>query len=130
VKIFEHAAARTGLRDHEAAAAGFHPVTVQSEADDHKAYYPGSHRITMRFTGDRSTGRLLGAQLFGHKHAGRRQVCRGVPVPPVHAPPYSGVYFWDARNVLTNCCSRGSAGEVRRSWNPHEVATIGAGSPG
>jgi NADPH-dependent 2,4-dienoyl-CoA reductase/sulfur reductase-like enzyme len=69
VKIFDQAAARTGLRDHEAAAAGFDPVTVSSEADDHKAYYPGSHRITMRFTGDRRTGRLLGVQLFGHRHA-------------------------------------------------------------
>ena len=69
VKIFDQAAARTGLRDHEAAAAGYDPVTVQSGADDHKAYYPGSHRITMRFTGDRATGQLLGAQLFGHRHA-------------------------------------------------------------
>ena len=69
VKIFDLAAARTGLRDHEAAAAGCDPVTVQSEADDHKAYYPGSHRITMRITGDRATGRLLGVQLFGHRHA-------------------------------------------------------------
>jgi NADPH-dependent 2,4-dienoyl-CoA reductase/sulfur reductase-like enzyme len=69
VKIFEQAAARTGLRDHEAVAAGFDPVTVESEADDHKAYYPGSHRITMRFTGDRGTGQLLGVQLFGHRHA-------------------------------------------------------------
>ena len=69
VKIFDQAAARTGLRDHEAAAAGFDPVTVASEADDHKAYYPGSHRIAMRFTGDRHTGRLLGVQLFGHRHA-------------------------------------------------------------
>jgi NADPH-dependent 2,4-dienoyl-CoA reductase/sulfur reductase-like enzyme len=69
VKIFDQAAARTGLRDHEATAAGFDPVTIQSEADDHKAYYPGSHRITMRFTGDRGTGRLLGVQLFGHRHA-------------------------------------------------------------
>jgi NADPH-dependent 2,4-dienoyl-CoA reductase/sulfur reductase-like enzyme len=69
VKIFDHAAARTGLRDHEAAPAGFDPVTVGSEADDHKAYYPGSHRITMRVTGDRATGRLLGMQLFGHRHA-------------------------------------------------------------
>ena len=69
VKIFDQAAARTGLRDHEAAAAGFDPVTVQSEADDHKAYYPGSHRIAMRFTGDRASGRLLGVQLFGHRHA-------------------------------------------------------------
>ena len=69
VKIFDQAAARTGLRDHEAAPAGFDPITVGSEADDHKAYYPGSHRITMRVTGDRATGRLLGMQLFGHRHA-------------------------------------------------------------
>jgi NADPH-dependent 2,4-dienoyl-CoA reductase/sulfur reductase-like enzyme len=69
VKIFDQAAARTGLRDHEAAAAGFDPVTVEAQADDHKAYYPGSHRITMRVTGDRATGRLLGLQLFGHKNA-------------------------------------------------------------
>ena len=69
VKIFDQAAARTGLRDHEAAPAGFDPVTVESVADDHKAYYPGSHRITMRVTGDRATGRLLGVQLFGHRHA-------------------------------------------------------------
>jgi NADPH-dependent 2,4-dienoyl-CoA reductase/sulfur reductase-like enzyme len=69
VKIFDQAAARTGLRDHEAADAGFDPVTTESQADDHKAYYPGSHRITIRVTGDRTTGRLLGMQLFGHKDA-------------------------------------------------------------
>jgi NADPH-dependent 2,4-dienoyl-CoA reductase/sulfur reductase-like enzyme len=69
VKIFDQAAARTGLRDHEATPAGFDPVTVGSQADDHKAYYPGSHRIAMCITGDRATGRLLGAQLFGHKNA-------------------------------------------------------------
>jgi len=69
VKVFDMAVARTGLRDHEALAAGFDPVTVGHEADDHKAYYPGSHRIHMRFTGDRATGRLLGVQLFGHKNA-------------------------------------------------------------
>src|SRR5712691_491452 len=69
VKIFDHAAARTGLKDNEARAAGYDPVTITAEADDHKAYYPGSHRIHMRLTGDRVTGRLLGVQLFGHKHA-------------------------------------------------------------
>ncbi len=69
VKVFDQVAARTGLRDHEATAAGFDPLTVESEADDHKAYYPGSHRIRMRCTGDRKTGRLLGFQLVGHRHA-------------------------------------------------------------
>ena len=69
VKIFDQAAARTGLRDHEAVTAGFEPLTVESEADDHKAYYPGSHRIHTRVTGDRTSGRLLGVQLFGHRHS-------------------------------------------------------------
>jgi NADPH-dependent 2,4-dienoyl-CoA reductase/sulfur reductase-like enzyme len=69
VKIFDHAAARTGLRDWEASAAGYQPLTIAAQADDHKAYYPGSHRIAMRVTGDRVTGRLLGMQLFGHRHA-------------------------------------------------------------
>ncbi len=69
VKIFDHAVARTGLRDHEAEAGGFDPFTVAAEADDHKAYYPGSHRIAMRYTGDRSSGRLLGVQLFGHRQS-------------------------------------------------------------
>jgi len=69
VKVFDQAVARTGLRDHEAVGAGFDPVTISAEADDHKAYYPGSHRIRMRVSGDRKTGRLLGLQLYGHKHA-------------------------------------------------------------
>lgn len=69
VKIFDMAAARTGLRDVEAIGAGFDPFTITAEADDHKAYYPGAHRIVMRWTGDRRTGRLLGVQLFGHRDA-------------------------------------------------------------
>jgi NADPH-dependent 2,4-dienoyl-CoA reductase/sulfur reductase-like enzyme len=69
VKVFDQVASRTGLRQHEAVTAGFDPLTAQSEADDHKAYYPGSHRISMRYTGDRTSGRLLGLQLLGHRHA-------------------------------------------------------------
>jgi NADPH-dependent 2,4-dienoyl-CoA reductase/sulfur reductase-like enzyme len=78
VKIFDHAVARTGLRDHEARPAGFDPVTYPFEADDHKAYYPGSHRIAMRYTGDRASGRLLGVQLFGHRHA---EIAKRVDIP-------------------------------------------------
>ena len=76
VKVFDLVAARTGLRDHEAAAAGFDPVTVPAEADDHKAYYPGSHKIAMRYTGDRRTGQLLGVQLVGHLQLRDRQANR------------------------------------------------------
>jgi NADPH-dependent 2,4-dienoyl-CoA reductase/sulfur reductase-like enzyme len=65
VKVFDLVAARTGLRQHEAVPAGFTPATSQSSPDDHKAYYPTAHPITIRLTGDTSTGRLLGAQLVG-----------------------------------------------------------------
>ena len=66
VKVFELVAARTGVRDPEAQTAGFEPLTVASQANDHTAYYPGSHPIAMRYTGDPHTGRLLGLQLVGH----------------------------------------------------------------
>ena len=65
VKVFDLVIARTGLRDHEAQAVGFLPLTVASQADDHKAYYPGSHPIQMRYTADQQDGRLLGLQLVG-----------------------------------------------------------------
>jgi NADPH-dependent 2,4-dienoyl-CoA reductase/sulfur reductase-like enzyme len=69
VKVFDLAIARTGLRDHEAADAGYAPLTVGSVADDHKTYYPGAHPISLRVTGDRNTGHLLGMQLVGHRDA-------------------------------------------------------------
>jgi NADPH-dependent 2,4-dienoyl-CoA reductase/sulfur reductase-like enzyme len=78
VKVFDLVAARTGLRDHEATAGGFDPVSVTSQADDHKAYYPGSHPITMRYTGDRQTGRLLGVQLIGHL---RSEIAKRIDTP-------------------------------------------------
>ena len=65
VKVFDLVAARTGLREHEAVAAGFTPVSTTATPDDHKAYYPGAQPITIRITGDADTGRLLGAQLIG-----------------------------------------------------------------
>jgi NADPH-dependent 2,4-dienoyl-CoA reductase/sulfur reductase-like enzyme len=78
VKVFELAVARTGLRDHEAAQAGFNPLTVGSTQFDHKAYYPGAHQLHLRLTGDRQTGRLLGAQLVGHQDA---EVAKRVDIP-------------------------------------------------
>ncbi len=71
VKVFDLVAARTGLREHEAFAAdrGWTPVTSQSSPDDHKAYYPGATPIHIRITGDQDSGRLLGAQLIGHRSA-------------------------------------------------------------
>jgi NADPH-dependent 2,4-dienoyl-CoA reductase/sulfur reductase-like enzyme len=78
VKVFDLAVARTGLSDAEAAAAGFDPVTVGSVQFDHKAYYPGAHQLHLRITGDRVTGRLLGAQLLGHHDA---EIAKRIDIP-------------------------------------------------
>ena len=78
VKVFELAVARTGLRDQEAAAAGFDSLTVESTQFDHKAYYPGAHQLHIRITGDRTSGQLLGAQLVGHHDA---EVAKRIDIP-------------------------------------------------
>jgi NADPH-dependent 2,4-dienoyl-CoA reductase/sulfur reductase-like enzyme len=70
VKVFGLAVARTGLRDRDGSEAGFEPSTTSFETWDHKAYYPGATRMTIRTTGDRRDGRLLGAQIVGD-HCGQ-----------------------------------------------------------
>lgn len=69
VKIFELAAARTGLRDSEAQHAGINSVTVEMDTWDHKVYYPGAHKLRISITGEAQTGSLLGAQIVGHHQA-------------------------------------------------------------
>lgn len=67
VKIFDLVVARTGLRDEEAKDVGFNPLTVELETYDHKIYYPGAKKLTIGLTGDRTTRRLLGAQIIGKR---------------------------------------------------------------
>jgi Arsenical resistance operon protein ArsD/Pyridine nucleotide-disulphide oxidoreductase len=45
VKVFDLVIAGTGLRETAARAEGFEALTVQTVADDHKAYYPGRARV-------------------------------------------------------------------------------------
>jgi NADPH-dependent 2,4-dienoyl-CoA reductase/sulfur reductase-like enzyme len=65
VRLFDLVAARTGLHDADARAAGLAPLSVDSEHWDHKVYYPGAKRMLIRITGEADTGRLLGAQIIG-----------------------------------------------------------------
>jgi NADPH-dependent 2,4-dienoyl-CoA reductase/sulfur reductase-like enzyme len=69
VKIFDRVVGRTGLRDGEAIAAGLDPITVEFETWDHKAYCPGAQKLWIRLTGERGSGRLLGAQMLGHRQS-------------------------------------------------------------
>ncbi len=65
IKVFNLVIGRTGFRDGEASRYGYTPRTVSTTTWDHKAYYPGATELYLRVTGDRTTGRLLGAQLIG-----------------------------------------------------------------
>jgi NADPH-dependent 2,4-dienoyl-CoA reductase/sulfur reductase-like enzyme len=108
VRVFDLAVGRTGLRDHEAAEAGFEPLTVASVAPDHVVYYPGAHPLHQSVTGDRTTGRLLGFQIAGHRLAqvpkrldiAATALHHGASVDGIsdldlsYAPPFAGP--WDA----------------------------------
>ena len=65
VKIFDKVVARTGLNEKETRDAGFDPATADFETWDHKVYYPSASKLHIRVAADRTTGRLLGAQMIG-----------------------------------------------------------------
>jgi NADPH-dependent 2,4-dienoyl-CoA reductase/sulfur reductase-like enzyme len=65
VKLFDHVVAGTGLWEEDAKQYGFDPVAVEFTTYDHKVYYPGATEMVVRIVGDRSSGALLGDQIFG-----------------------------------------------------------------
>jgi len=71
-KVFDLQVARTGLTASEASNCGFTPaeilVTTRSRAHAH----PGSTPIKVYMVGDRSSGRLLGAQMLGREGVAHR----------------------------------------------------------
>jgi NADPH-dependent 2,4-dienoyl-CoA reductase/sulfur reductase-like enzyme len=130
VKVFELAVARTGLRDPDAREAGFDPVTVGSVEFDHKAYYPGAHQLHLRITGDRTSGRLLGAQLLGDQRA---QVAKRIDIAATalfhhmtveglsdldlsYTPPFGSP--WDAVQMAAQTWTRQTQG-----WQPTQAAS-------
>jgi NADPH-dependent 2,4-dienoyl-CoA reductase/sulfur reductase-like enzyme len=136
VKVFELAVARTGLRDAEATAAGLDPVTVGSVEYDHKAYYPGAHQLQMRITGDRTTGRLLGAQLLGDQRA---QVAKRIDIPATalfhhmtvaglseldlsYTPPFGSP--WDAVQMVAQTWTRQTRGSQPTQAASHKARLL------
>ncbi|MFY1690143.1 FAD-dependent oxidoreductase [Plantactinospora sp. WMMB782] len=63
---------RTGLREDEAAAAGFEFVVVRVESTNRAGYYPGAEPMTVKLIAERRSGRLLGAQIVGRSEAAKR----------------------------------------------------------
>ncbi|MGQ0824396.1 MAG: FAD-dependent oxidoreductase [Actinomycetota bacterium] len=71
-KVCAYEVARTGLTEKEAREAGFESVSATIESTTRAGYFPGSQPITVKFVAERSTLRLLGAQIIGREGAAKR----------------------------------------------------------
>ncbi len=72
VKVFDLAAAKTGLSEREAAQHGFSPVVSYVLDGHHAGYYPGARLLRLKLVADRDSGRLLGAQAVGEEGIDKR----------------------------------------------------------
>ncbi len=71
-KVFDLEVARTGLSTAEAQEAGFDPVSVTIRTNSRAHAHPGATDIWVQMTGDKKSGRLIGAQMAGREGAAHR----------------------------------------------------------
>ena len=97
--------ARTGLKEDEAADAGFETVSANVDSTTRAGYFPGAAPIKTKMIVERRSGRLLGAQIIGKEGAAKRidaiamalwnemTVDQMMHVDLSYAPPFAPV--WD-----------------------------------
>jgi NADPH-dependent 2,4-dienoyl-CoA reductase/sulfur reductase-like enzyme len=119
-KICSLEVARTGLREAEAARAGFRFVSTVVESTTRAGYYPGARAITTKLIAEKRSGRLLGAQIVGQEGAAKRidvlatAVWNEMTVEEIsgldlsYAPPFAPV--WDPVLIA-----------ARKSWDAVEL---------
>lgn len=112
LKLFGLAAARTGLLDIEAEAEGFHPLSVEVTADDHKAYYPGAVPLRIRLTGDRRTHRLLSIQIVGPYGA---EISKRIDIA-------AALLFWDGLVERLVELDLSYSPPLSSPWDPIQIA--------
>ena len=108
-KICDTEVARTGLNEREARDAGFDFSTSTVEPTTRAGYYPGAKRITVKIVVERTSNRLLGAQIVGKEGAAKRidvlatAIWNDMTVDEIaqldlgYAPPFSPL--WDPVQV-------------------------------
>jgi NADPH-dependent 2,4-dienoyl-CoA reductase/sulfur reductase-like enzyme len=113
--------ARTGLRERDAARAGFACVTVTVHSTTRAGYFPGTQKMTVKMIAERLTGRLLGVQIVGYEGSAKRidtaatalwnrmTVEDMTALDLAYAPPFAPV--WDPILVA----ARQAAAAVRRA---------------
>ena len=101
IKLFDMTAASTGINEKQAKALKLDYDKVITFSANHATYYPGAENLTIKTLFDRSTGKLLGAQIVGFDGVDKRidvLACamragmRGEELQDMdlaYAPPYS-----------------------------------------
>lgn len=128
IKLFDLTAASTGLTEQAARDAGFACDRVVLFPPSHAGYYPGSDTMAMKVVFERTTLRLLGAQVLGTEGVDKRLDVlasaiqfgiRGDQLKDLdlaYAPPYSSAK--DPVNMAGYMIENVAAGRVRQfHWN-------------
>lgn len=104
-KICKVEVARTGLQEKELRELDLNYAAATIKTRTRAGYYPGAGSITVKLTGEKGSGRLLGAQIVGMEGAAKRidvmatALTAGMTVMDIvdldlsYAPPFSPV--WD-----------------------------------
>ena len=72
VKVFNLAAASTGLSERAVQALGYKHAVVHTTGKDHASYYPGATEIVLKLIFSPTDGKIFGAQAVGKKGIDKR----------------------------------------------------------
>lgn len=92
LKVGGITAARTGLSAREAEELGLDFVSVYVPGNSHATYYPDSKPIIMKYTVQRQTGKLLGAQAVGREGVDKR-------IDVLSTALFAGMTVFDLENL-------------------------------
>lgn len=133
LKIFDLTAAATGLNETAARRAGLDVEAVVLSPMNHAGYYPGGRVMTMKVLFERSTGKLLGAQIVGSDGVDKRidvlatAIRAGMTAADLteldlaYAPPYSSAK--DSVNMAGYMMENLLTGKVKQ-FRLDELATL------
>ncbi|PID39465.1 MAG: pyridine nucleotide-disulfide oxidoreductase [Proteobacteria bacterium] len=111
-KVFDLQVARTGLSVEEAGSSGFDPVEVVIKSASRAHNHPGTRPVWVQLVADKTSGRLLGAQMVGQESAAHRinaaavalhnqmTVATFAQTDLAYAPPFGPV--WDPLLTAAN----------------------------
>ena len=101
LRVFDMTVGATGLTEKQAKDAGYDVEKVYTYSASHATYYPGAKNMSVKTIFDRSSGKILGAQIVGYGGVDKRidviatAIRAGMTVYDLeelelsYAPPYS-----------------------------------------